>query len=71
MYRRVQVTADGKLLDKNAEMPDVHHRLDALLKARTSMRIVELFGNTSKARDVLSSMVELLDELDDVVEPTN
>lgn len=69
MYRRGTVTADGKIEDRGAEMPDVHQRLDSLLKARTSMRIGELFGDTSKARDVLSSMVELLDELDDVVEP--
>jgi hypothetical protein len=67
--RRGRIGPDGKIEDLGREMPDVHQRLDAHLKGRTAVRIGELLGDTSRARVVLSGIVEMLDELDEVVDP--
>ena len=65
---RVRIAPDGKSQDLGREMPDIDDRLSSLLKSRTAVRIGEVFGDTANARNVLASIIEVLDDLDTVAD---
>jgi hypothetical protein len=61
----VRIHDDGRMEDLGREVPDVHDRISDLLRLRTRLRAGELFGDTTKAKEVLQNVVELLDDLDE------
>ena len=61
---RARVYDDGKIEHLGREVADVHDGLLEFVRARTRLRVGELLGDTDKAKEVLSGLVEILEELD-------
>jgi transcriptional regulator with XRE-family HTH domain len=61
----VRIHDDGRMEDLGRQVPDVHDRISELLRLRTRVRAGELFGDTTKAKQVLQNIVELLDDVED------
>lgn len=61
----LRIHPDGRIEDRGREVPDVHDRVSVLLRLRTRLRSGELFGDTTKAKEVLQNVLALLDDLGD------
>ena len=61
----VRIHDDGRMEGLGREVPDVHDRVSELLRLRTRVRAVQLFGDTAKATEVLRNLADLLDDLDE------
>ncbi len=59
---------DGRTELRGREIPDVHQRLDTQLRAQTAIRIGQLLGDTDRAKEVLTGIINLLDDLDETNE---
>jgi transcriptional regulator with XRE-family HTH domain len=70
LFRRGRIARDGKMEDLGRVDDDVHHRLTAPTRLRARMLLRDQLGGLDQARDVLTRLTELLDELDDPADPT-
>jgi transcriptional regulator with XRE-family HTH domain len=61
----LRIHDDGRVEDRGRVVPDVHDRIGELLRLRTRVRSGELFGDTTKAKEVLQNVLALLDDLDE------
>ncbi len=59
---------DGRTELRGREIPDVHQRLDTQLRAQTAIRIGQLLGDTDRAKEVLTGIINLLEDLDETNE---
>lgn len=62
---RMRVHADGTMENLGRVAEDVHPLLDDLLRLRAQRQLRDRFGDVDRARDVLTALTALLDELDD------
>jgi hypothetical protein len=65
MMHRMRVDPDGKMESLGRVDEDVHHRLAEPARLRARQLLRDQLGDLDGARDVLTRLTDLLDELDD------
>ena len=64
----MRVYDDGRTELRSRDVPDVHERLDTQIRAQTAVRIGQLLGDTDRAKEVLTGIINLLEDLDETDE---
>jgi transcriptional regulator with XRE-family HTH domain len=70
LAHRARVGPDGKMEPLGRVDADVHQRLEGSARLRARMLLRDQLGDLDHARDVLTRLTELLEELDDPPNPT-
>jgi hypothetical protein len=70
LAHRARIGPDGKMESLGREDADVHQRLEGPARLRARMLLRDQLGDLDHARDVLTRLTELLEELDDPPNPT-